>query len=187
MWKYSLSSPSACKKNRRNAEANRHPPAFLKRFYLLIFRKRGREGERKGEKHWCEREISIGHLSYAPQPWTEPATQASALAVNWTSDLSLCEVVSNQLSHTSQGHPPACYSFHRTVQSKHLRTRMLYSDYLNTLNIIIIKYYLFTHPQNSIECFLCIKHLTFLPYVVLDQPFCKTSKAGKTSVKGSRQ
>ena len=26
---------------------------FLKRFYLFIFRERGREGERKGEKHQC--------------------------------------------------------------------------------------------------------------------------------------
>ena len=26
---------------------------FLKRFYLFVFRERGREGERKGEKHQC--------------------------------------------------------------------------------------------------------------------------------------
>ena len=26
---------------------------FVKRFYLFIFRKRGREGEREGEKHQC--------------------------------------------------------------------------------------------------------------------------------------
>ena len=26
---------------------------FLKRFYLFIFRERGREGEREGEKHQC--------------------------------------------------------------------------------------------------------------------------------------
>ena len=26
---------------------------FKKRFYLLIFRERGREGEREGEKHQC--------------------------------------------------------------------------------------------------------------------------------------
>ena len=25
---------------------------FFKRFYLFIFRERGREGEREGEKHW---------------------------------------------------------------------------------------------------------------------------------------
>ena len=31
------------------------------RFYLLIFRERGREGEREGEKHLCER--NIDHLS----------------------------------------------------------------------------------------------------------------------------
>ena len=26
---------------------------FLKRFYLSVFRERGREGEREGEKHQC--------------------------------------------------------------------------------------------------------------------------------------
>ena len=28
---------------------------FLKSFYLFIFREKGREGEREGEKHRCER------------------------------------------------------------------------------------------------------------------------------------
>ena len=27
--------------------------SFLKRFYLFIFREKGREGEREGEKHQC--------------------------------------------------------------------------------------------------------------------------------------
>ena len=31
----------------------------LKRFYLFIFRERGREGEREGEKQQCEREATI--------------------------------------------------------------------------------------------------------------------------------
>ena len=35
-------------------------------FYLFIFRERGREGEREGEKHWCVRDTSIGCLSNAP-------------------------------------------------------------------------------------------------------------------------
>ena len=41
---------------------------FLKKYfiYLLIFRESGREGEKEGEKHQCEREISIGCLSYTP-------------------------------------------------------------------------------------------------------------------------
>ena len=30
-----------------------HKSGFLKRFYLFIFRERGREGEREGEKHPC--------------------------------------------------------------------------------------------------------------------------------------
>ena len=47
---------------------------FKKIFYLLIFRERGREGEREGEKHECERETSIGCLSYAARPGTKSAT-----------------------------------------------------------------------------------------------------------------
>ena len=68
-----------------------------------LFRERGREGEREGEKHRCERETYIGCLSYAPQPGTKPATQACALIENQTSDLSLCGTMPNQLSHTGQG------------------------------------------------------------------------------------
>ena len=33
---------------------------------MFIFRQRGREGERQGEKQWCGREISIVCLSYVP-------------------------------------------------------------------------------------------------------------------------
>ena len=47
---------------------------FFKGFYLFIFRERGREGDREGEKHWCEREISIGCLLHAPS-W-EPGLQS---------------------------------------------------------------------------------------------------------------
>ena len=42
-------------------------------FFIVYFRERGREGEREGEKHWCERETSIGCLLYAPD-W-EPNLQ----------------------------------------------------------------------------------------------------------------
>ena len=36
---------------------------FLKKFYLLIVRERGKEGERKGEKHQCV------VASHAPPYW----------------------------------------------------------------------------------------------------------------------
>ena len=75
---------------------------FFKRCYLFIFRERGKEGEREG-KHWCERETSTGCLSYTSRLGTEPATRASALTWNQTSDLLLCRTTSNQLSHTAQG------------------------------------------------------------------------------------
>ena len=59
---------------------------FKGRFYLFIFRERGKEREREGEKHWCVRETFIGCLSNAPswapgpqprhvpQPGIKPAT-----------------------------------------------------------------------------------------------------------------
>ena len=43
------------------------------RTYSLIFRERGREGKREGEKLYG-RGTLIGCLSYAPQLGTEPAT-----------------------------------------------------------------------------------------------------------------
>ena len=42
---------------------------------LINFRGRGREGEREGEKHRCERETSISATLYMPQPGTKPTTQ----------------------------------------------------------------------------------------------------------------
>ena len=71
--------------------------------YLFIFRDRGREGERGGKKHCCERETSIGCLSCVPWPGTEPVTQACALTRNQTGDLLLCGTMPNQMSHTGQG------------------------------------------------------------------------------------
>ena len=46
---------------------------------LIDFRERGKEGEKGREKKYqCERETSISGLLNAPQPGTDPATQACA-------------------------------------------------------------------------------------------------------------
>ena len=68
--------------------------SFLKGFIYFIFRERGKEGEREGEKH---------HQSYAPRPGIKPAAQARALTRNPNSDLLLCRTMTKQLSHTIQG------------------------------------------------------------------------------------
>ena len=59
---------------------------FKKKNYSFIFRERGREGDREGEKHRCERNIHQGCLLYpdlqgpntqpSPAPWLgmEPVT-----------------------------------------------------------------------------------------------------------------
>ena len=79
---------------------------FLKDFIFFIFRERGREGERKEEKHQFLRNIilhvSLLSLTYH-QPGTWPATQAHVLTGNWTGDLSVCGMTSKPLSHISQG------------------------------------------------------------------------------------
>ena len=57
---------------------------FLKRFYLFVFRERGREGEREGEKHQCARNTSIGCL-----PCTPPArdlAQNPCMYPDWESN-----------------------------------------------------------------------------------------------------
>ena len=66
--------------------------SFSRRLYLFIFRERGREEEREGEKHHCE-------VAYhAPLLGTWPEIQACA-----TSDPSVCRQALNPLSHTKQG------------------------------------------------------------------------------------
>ena len=71
--------------------------SFFKRFYLFIFRERGREGERERNINvW----LTLAHLLL----WTWPTTQACALTRNPTSDPSVCRLALNPLSHTSQGY-----------------------------------------------------------------------------------
>ena len=46
--------------------------SFFKRFYLFIFRERGREGEREGEKHQC---VVASHAPPTGDLATEPHQQ----------------------------------------------------------------------------------------------------------------
>ena len=72
---------------------------FFLRFYVFIFREKGKEAEREGEKHQCERETMMGCLFYVLQLGSsKPTTQARALTRNRTCDLSLCGMMLNQLS-----------------------------------------------------------------------------------------
>ena len=65
--------------------------------YLFIFRERGKDGEREGEKHQCVVALMCPLLG------TCPATQACALTGNWTGNPLVCEPSFNPLSHTKQG------------------------------------------------------------------------------------
>ena len=64
---------------------------------LFIFRQRGREGERDGEKHQCVVASCTSLLGI----WS--ATQACALTGNRTGNPLVCRPALNPLSHTSQG------------------------------------------------------------------------------------
>ena len=79
---------------------------FFERFYLFIFRERGREGEREWEVN--VRETLIGCLSYAPRPRTKPTTQTCALTGNQTGDLWLSGTMPNQLRHTVRARQLSC-------------------------------------------------------------------------------
>ena len=69
---------------------------FFLRFYLFIFRERGREKERvRNINRWL-------HLLHPPLG-TQPATQACGLSRNQISDFLVHRPALNPLSHTSQG------------------------------------------------------------------------------------
>ena len=76
---------------------------FFKDF-LYLFLERGREGERKRDKHRCMREKHpLGCLSPPPQLGARPTTQACVLTRSQTSNVLVCGMTPNPLSHTSQG------------------------------------------------------------------------------------
>ena len=64
---------------------------FLKRFYLFVFKERGREGETEGDKHQCERKTSmqerkINHLPLLCSPtgyWTHNPGMFPDQASDW--------------------------------------------------------------------------------------------------------
>ena len=75
-------------------------PIFQYLKILFIFRERGKEGK-KGEKLRCVLEKHLSVLT-RHQLGTWPTTQACAVTVNRTNDLSVLTPALNLLSHSSQ-------------------------------------------------------------------------------------
>ena len=78
---------------------------FFLRYHLFIFRERGREGEREGERRHC---VVAFHIVVAarlehPLLGTWPTTQACALTRNPTNNPLVCRLALSPLSDTSQG------------------------------------------------------------------------------------
>ena len=69
---------------------------FFKKDVICLFLERGREGERKGEKHQC---VVASHV---PPTGGLAATQACALMGNRTNDPLVHRPMFSPLSHTSQ-------------------------------------------------------------------------------------
>ena len=69
--------------------------SFFLRFYLVIFRERGKEGER-------ERNINVWLPFTRPLLGTWPTTQARALTGNQTRDPLVYRLALNALSHSGQ-------------------------------------------------------------------------------------
>ena len=72
-----------------------------KDFYLFIFRERGKEGEREGEKR--QSVVALMH----PLLGTYPATQACALTRNQSSSPVVCSPALTPLSYTSHSYTVA--------------------------------------------------------------------------------
>ena len=70
---------------------------FFKDFILFLERGEGREKERERNVKWLP--------LTCPQLGTWPATQACALTGKGIGDLSVCKLMLNLPSYTSQGHP----------------------------------------------------------------------------------
>ena len=74
-------------------------------FYLFIFRERGREGERAGEKHQYERDTSVGFLLHTP---TRDLASKPVTCPVWEPNQKLLKVwrmTPNSRNHTHWGCP----------------------------------------------------------------------------------
>ena len=138
---------------------------IFKRFHLLIFRERGREGER-GEKHQCVRETSVGCLLQAPnlrsglQPrhvprlGIEPATLwfTGRLSTHWA---------------TSQGGKNMCLFLYVWISFNHLQRTLHLMQYTYQDVISSAQNNFWTH---QFWCFLVL-----LPFFVSPFPHWQNS------------
>ena len=91
---------------------------LFKNLFIYLFLERGREGQRKGEKHQCM------VASHVPPTGTWPATQKCALTGNLTGDPLVQRSVLNLLSHISQ----CCFNFLPIINNADMDTHVQFYE-----------------------------------------------------------
>ena len=114
---------------------------------LIDFRKRGREGEREGEKHRCERETSINCLSCT---WPEQPRHVPWLGI---------EPRGWWMLQTTEAHPPGHHLNHKPFLSVQFSS----VKYIYSVVWPISRSFFILQSRN----FISIKHQPFQSYSLL--------------------
>ena len=109
---------------------------FFVRFYLFIFKERGRAGD-------MERNINVWLPLACPQLGTWPSTQACAVTGNWTYNSLVHRLALNPLNHISQG-----YIFYNNNKTLSITVHSLLLDSTDNIYLEIFN----AHSQIRLFC-----------------------------------
>ena len=121
------------------------------RFYLFIFRERGREGEREGN-------ISMWLPDVYPLLGTWPTTQACALTGNWTCNPLVCNLPSIQWATPARWHLFFGPTYDLSWRMLHVHLRKMYILLLGRVLYMFLRFnclYCFSGPLFPYWSFVC--------------------------------
>ena len=101
-----------------------HKHIFKKRFYLFIFRERGREGEREGEKHQCV-------VVCCTSPTGDPAGNPG-MCPNWESNWQRFDLQAH--AQSTELHQPGYKHIFDNVPLLYLNSLQKYFLYISSFN-----------------------------------------------------